>query len=56
MIDPKLPDLAILPPERRVEVFYRTIEGTFKPRLARLHIDVERAWKERYRQDESGLL
>jgi hypothetical protein len=43
--------LGILPPLRRVEVFYATWEGTIIPRLRKLGIDGKRIWAERY---ESG--
>ncbi len=41
--------LGILPPLRRVEVFYSVWEETIIPRLQKLGIDGERIWAERYR-------
>jgi hypothetical protein len=39
----------VLHPEARVEAFYTAIERLVLPRLTRLGIDGQLAWKERYR-------
>jgi hypothetical protein len=40
--------LGILPPEVRVDTFYRTLTRTVSPRLNRLGFDAELAWANRY--------
>ncbi len=49
MLDDELVALGVIPPERRVEAFYRTIERVVIPRLAMLGLDGQRAWDRRYR-------
>jgi hypothetical protein len=48
--DPALARLGVLHPESRVETFYFAVERLVLPRLVRLGLDGERAWKERYRE------
>jgi hypothetical protein len=50
--DPALGQLGLLDPERRVEAFYHSLETAVRPRLRRLGIDDDKAWRERYRKDE----
>jgi hypothetical protein len=47
--DPAYSALGVLHPEARVEAFYTAIERLVLPRLTRLGIDGQLAWKERYR-------
>jgi hypothetical protein len=46
--DPALAALGVLAPERRVDAFYHALEVAVRPRLMRLGLDDERAWRERY--------
>jgi len=48
--DPAWEVLGVLRPERRVEAFYGAIERSVIPRLNRLGIDGENAWRHRYRK------
>ena len=41
--------LGVLAPEARVEAFYQAVERLVLPRLSRLGLDGEAAWRERYR-------
>jgi len=45
---PSYAELGVLAPEARVEAFYDAIERLVIPRLARLGLDGERAWQDRY--------
>jgi hypothetical protein len=47
--DPAYAALGVLNPEVRVETFYWAVERLVLPRLARIGIDGQRAWSERYR-------
>lgn len=49
--DPAYAALGVLPPEVRVEAFYSAVEGLVVPRLNRLGMDGNRAWRRRYRGD-----
>ena len=40
--------LGVLAPESRVEAFYAAVEHLVLPRLSRLGLDGERAWRNRY--------
>jgi hypothetical protein len=40
--------LGVLPPVRRVESFYKSVEHSVLPRLAALGFDGDRAWEQRY--------
>jgi hypothetical protein len=46
--EPRLAALGVLDPERRVAIFYRTVEGSLLPRLERLGVDAARAWRDRH--------
>jgi hypothetical protein len=48
--DPAYAALGVLHPEARVEAFYSAVERLVLPRLTRLGLDGELAWKNRYRQ------
>jgi len=48
--DPAYAALGVLHPEARVEAFYAAIERLVVPRLTRLGLDGEMAWKNRYRE------
>ena len=47
--DPAWAHLGVLPPEARVDAYYRAIEGRIIPRLDRLGLDGTTAWERRYR-------
>ena len=47
--DPAYAALGVLPPEARVEAFYEAVERLVLPRLSRLGLDAEAAWRDRYR-------
>jgi hypothetical protein len=47
--DPAYAALGVLHPETRVEAFYRAVERRIVPRLDRLGLDGQRAWRDRYR-------
>lgn len=47
--DPAYAALGVLHPESRVEAFYFAVERFVVPRLTRLGLDGERAWRNRYR-------
>jgi hypothetical protein len=46
--DPSLAALGVLPPEVRVDTFYRGLERLVLPRLASLGLDARAAWQRRY--------
>jgi len=46
--EPAYAALGVLAPEARVEAFYAAAERLVLPRLSRLGLDGERAWRERY--------
>jgi hypothetical protein len=46
--DPALARLGMLAPEARVEAFYDAVERLVLPRLTRLGLDGQAAWRERY--------
>ncbi len=52
--DPAYAALGVLHPEERVESFYAAIERLVVPRLTRLGLDGERAWRDRYRVRRAG--
>jgi len=47
--DPAYAALGVLHPEERIEAFYSAVERLVVPRLTRLGLDGDAAWKERYR-------
>jgi hypothetical protein len=47
--DPAYAALGVLAPESRVDAFYQAVERLVIPRLGRLGLDGEAAWRERYR-------
>jgi len=47
--DPALAELGVLPPEVRVETFYKTIETSIVPRLDALGLDGTLAWRDRWK-------
>lgn len=47
--DPAWAALGVLPPERRVDAFYGSLERRVRPSLTRLGLDGDRAWERRYR-------
>jgi hypothetical protein len=47
--DPAWAALGVLPPEERVEAFYGAIEKRVRPRLDRLGLDADAAWRDRYK-------
>lgn len=46
--EPAYASLGVLAPKARVEAFYAAVERLVLPRLSRLGLDAERAWRERY--------
>ncbi len=46
--NPKYAELGVLAPEARVEAFYAAVERLVVPRLTRLGLDGNRAWRDRY--------
>ena len=46
---PGLAALGVLPPEKRIEAFYHSVERLVIPRLTRLGLDGLAAWENRYR-------
>jgi hypothetical protein len=46
--EPAYAALGVLAPESRVEAFYGAVERLVLPRLSRLGLDGERAWRDRY--------
>jgi hypothetical protein len=46
---PALGELGVLAPEARVDAFYQAVERLVRPRLDRLGLDGEVAWRDRYR-------
>ncbi|HEX8950370.1 MAG TPA: hypothetical protein VF945_00925, partial [Polyangia bacterium] len=47
--DPAHAALGVLAPAARVEAFYEAVERLVLPRLDRLGLDGQAAWRERYR-------
>jgi hypothetical protein len=47
--DPAHAALGVLAPESRVDAFYQAVERLVIPRLARLGLDGDAAWRDRYR-------
>jgi hypothetical protein len=46
--EPAYSSLGVLSPESRVEAFYAAVERLVLPRLVRLGLDADRAWRDRY--------
>jgi hypothetical protein len=46
--NPRYAELGVLAPEARVEAFYAAVERLVVPRLTRLGLDGDRAWRDRY--------
>jgi hypothetical protein len=51
--DPALGALGVLDPEVRVDRFYHALESAVRPRLARLGIDGDGAWRRRYEKEKT---
>jgi hypothetical protein len=49
--DPAYAALGVLAPEARVDAFYAAVEHLVVPRLERLGLDGNRAWRDRYRRE-----
>ena len=53
--DPAWAALGVIPPERRVDAFYTSVEQLVIPRLERMGIAGRRLWDARYRRDPSSV-
>jgi hypothetical protein len=52
--EPSYAALGVLAPEARVEAFYEAVERLVIPRLAKLGLDAEGAWRDRYVKNGTG--